>query len=243
MMGAATHERGADGCARDLESTLTAAGDRHLTSQGQDRKAEIVREAERLFTERGFTQTRMTDIADAAGVAKGLLYWYFENKQALLGEIVLDMRARLQTAQVAAIGSATDPLAQVYLGVVASVQFIRANQHVYGLINYSGFGSELGPALQESATVHARDAAQVIARGQASGVIRNDDSAIQLAVANAGVVNNYCGAASLGYLAQSDEELGHLAARYIVRAIAAGPELADVVIAEHGRRRRRRRKT
>ena len=216
--------------------------ERQLTAQGQDRKAEIVREAERLFTERGFTNTRMTDIAEAAGVTKGLLYWYFENKQALLSEIVVDMRSRLQEAQREAAAGATDVLGRIYLSTVASVRFIRANQKVYGLITYSGWTSDLAPTLHESSTAHARDAAKMIERGQHEGVIRADDTPAMLAHGNAGVVNNYCAAAAWGHLRMDDEDLGHLAARYIVRSLAASPELADAVEAAHGRHRPRKRR-
>ena len=216
--------------------------ERHLTPQGEDRKAEIVREAERLFTERGFRNTRMSDIADAAGVTKGLLYWYFENKQALLAEIVVDMRSRLQQAQRAAVGDVKDPLGRMYLSTVASVTFIRENQHIYGLINYSAVAFDLGPAAVESTTVHARDTARLIEEGQRQGVIRDDDSAAALAHGNAGVVNNYCAAAALGHLKLSNDELGHVAARYIVRSLATTVELADEVIAAHcGARKARKR--
>ena len=219
-----------------------ASTERHLTPQGEDRKAEIVREAERLFTERGFRNTRMSDIADAAGVTKGLLYWYFENKQALLAEIVVDMRSRLQQAQRAAVGDAKDPLTRIYLSTVASVKFIRENQHIYGLINYSAVAFDLGAAAVESTTVHARDTARVIEEGQRQGVIRTDDSAADLAHGNAGVVNNYCAAAALGHLKLSNDELGHIAARYIVRSLAASVDLADGVIAEHGGAKKARKR-
>ena len=217
-----------------------ASTERHLTPQGEDRKAEIVREAERLFTERGFRNTRMSDIAEAAGVTKGLLYWYFENKQALLAEIVVDMRSRLQQAQRAAVGEVKDPLARIYLSTVASVKFIRENQHIYGLINYSAVAFDLGAAAVESTTVHARDTARVIEEGQRQGVIRTDDSAADLAHGNAGVVNNYCAAGALGHLKLSNDELGHIAARYIVRGLAASVDLADDVIAAHGRKTKKR---
>ena len=210
-------------------------GERQLSAQGQDRKAEIVLQAERLFTERGFTSTRMSDIAEAAGVTKGLLYWYFENKQALLSEIVADMRSRLQQAQLEASAGVDDVLGRLYVATVASVRFIRANQKVYGLITYSGWSSELAPALHESATAHAGDTAKLIERGQRDGVVRDDDTPAMLAHGNAGVVNNYCAAAAWGRLKLDDEELAHVAARYIIRSLAATPELAAATVAAHGR--------
>lgn len=41
-----------------------------------------------LFTEKGFSATRMIDVAKAAGISKGTLYLYFENKEAIFREVV-----------------------------------------------------------------------------------------------------------------------------------------------------------
>jgi len=52
----------------------------------------IVSAALDTFLERGFSATRMIDVAQRAGVAKGTLYLYFADKQALfegvLGEVI-----------------------------------------------------------------------------------------------------------------------------------------------------------
>lgn len=48
------------------------------------RRREILAAASRLFRERGFAATGMRDIAAALDVTAGSLYYYFENKQALL---------------------------------------------------------------------------------------------------------------------------------------------------------------
>jgi AcrR family transcriptional regulator len=47
------------------------------------RPGEIAAAALELFTEKGFAATRMDDIAARAGVSKGTIYLYFENKEAL----------------------------------------------------------------------------------------------------------------------------------------------------------------
>jgi AcrR family transcriptional regulator len=53
--------------------------DRRLTAQGIERKQQLLDRAAELFAERGYAETRVIDIVRAAGVAKGLFYWYFEN--------------------------------------------------------------------------------------------------------------------------------------------------------------------
>ena len=41
-----------------------------------------------LFVERGFASTRLEDVAKRAGVSKGTLYLYFENKDELFKAVV-----------------------------------------------------------------------------------------------------------------------------------------------------------
>lgn len=52
------------------------------------KRRQIVEGARRIFLERGFDAASMNDIARAAGVSKGTLYVYFENKEQLFGAIV-----------------------------------------------------------------------------------------------------------------------------------------------------------
>jgi AcrR family transcriptional regulator len=50
------------------------------------RRAELTREAARLFAERGYHGTSIGDLANALGVQKGSLYAHIESKQDLLYE-------------------------------------------------------------------------------------------------------------------------------------------------------------
>jgi AcrR family transcriptional regulator len=49
-----------------------------------ERPREILAAALRVFADRGYNATRLEDIAAAAGVTKGTIYYYFKNKAALL---------------------------------------------------------------------------------------------------------------------------------------------------------------
>ena len=54
----------------------------------QERHDQLVATARRLFAEKGVENTTIKDIAEAAGVAQGLLYHYFDSKEDLLWAIV-----------------------------------------------------------------------------------------------------------------------------------------------------------
>jgi AcrR family transcriptional regulator len=52
----------------------------------KDRHQEILDAAARVITERGLAETRISDIAERAGVSPGLILYYFESKDRLLAE-------------------------------------------------------------------------------------------------------------------------------------------------------------
>ncbi|MBQ3774599.1 MAG: TetR family transcriptional regulator [Ruminobacter sp.] len=50
-------------------------------------KLKIMDVAKQLFCEKGYEKTNLSDIADVAGVTRGAIYWYFQNKDDLFVEI------------------------------------------------------------------------------------------------------------------------------------------------------------
>lgn len=207
------------------------AADRKHSPHGEDRRADIVREAERLFATHGYAQTRMTDIATAVGITKGLLYWYFDSKEALITEILVHLRQEMRYVQKRVIADIDDPLAQIYAGTVASVAFVLDNFQLFAGTSAIGDNSEVVSVVAESNRVHARDAAALIAAGQRAGTIRDDDP-FELALADAGVVDRISYLAATGAL-RGRSHACHFAARYVVRSLAASGVHADEVIRQH----------
>lgn len=58
-----------------------------VTKERDDRREEFIERSKTLFNKKGFENTTVDDIVDAVGVAKGLFYYYFESKDALLDVI------------------------------------------------------------------------------------------------------------------------------------------------------------
>lgn len=75
----------------------------------------IVSAAERVFARSGFYETKMAEIAREAGVGVGTLYNYFESKEVIFAEIVVDRQAEFdRTVQAAATsGDPVDCLRQI----------------------------------------------------------------------------------------------------------------------------------
>src|SRR6267142_6578723 len=55
-----------------------------IDSSNADRRSQILEAALVCFAKRGFHQTSMHDISGEAGISVGLIYRYFENKEAVI---------------------------------------------------------------------------------------------------------------------------------------------------------------
>lgn len=206
---------------------------RRLTRQGRARKAQLLDCAASLFAERGYQQTRVIDIVKAAGVAKGLFYWYFDNKDALFRELIGDMRRRLRVVQEEALEGVRTPLGQLYAGTRASVQFMAEHRELYALMQIEGqTGETFTDELRRTTVVHASDTATVIEAGQRAGLMRDDDDPLHLAWGVLGTLLHLVYFHRTERMQVPAAALGDIVARFVTHAIAASDELAAQAEAE-----------
>ncbi len=59
-----------------------------VVKKPEERKAEMVAAAAKLFTEQGFVRTSVAEIVSAVDVAKGLFYYYFTTKDDMVKAVV-----------------------------------------------------------------------------------------------------------------------------------------------------------
>ncbi|MGB2819253.1 MAG: TetR/AcrR family transcriptional regulator [Burkholderiaceae bacterium] len=72
-----------------MSSPVTASQSKPRWERRKDaRPAELLAAALELFVEKGYAGTRLEDVAHRAGVSKGTLYLYFENKEDLFKAVV-----------------------------------------------------------------------------------------------------------------------------------------------------------
>lgn len=97
---------------------------------GEDRREQIIDAAMRVFAQKGFTRATNRDVAREAGITTGLIYYYFESKEALL-KTLLEERSPLQLTTQATSEMLQQPpevflplLVQRVLGIVEGEQFV-----------------------------------------------------------------------------------------------------------------------
>ncbi len=57
-------------------------------------KEQLINAAVKIFQQKGFQKTRISDIVSEAGLAQGTFYLYFESKEAIFRQITLDHSSR-----------------------------------------------------------------------------------------------------------------------------------------------------
>ena len=68
---------------------------RRIAGEDPAKREQILDGAKRVFMEQGFEAASMNDITRAAGVSKGTIYVYFENKEDLFGSMIERERQRI----------------------------------------------------------------------------------------------------------------------------------------------------
>jgi len=201
--------------------------DRRLTAQGLERKQQLLDRAGELFAERGYAETRVIDIVRAAGVAKGLFYWYFENKEALFKELAASIRLNLRREQGAALDPEAAPLVNLYRGTEASVHFMAEHAHFFSLLEVEG--RNFTDVLRQGTEQHISDMVRIVKAGQADGTIREEDPTL-LALGVVGCVGHYSHFHRTGRISVPLDELSTFVARYVVHSLASDEQaIADAL--------------
>lgn len=148
-----------------------------------DRPREILEAALDLFAAKGFSATRLEDVAARAGLSKAAIYLYFDDKIALLEAIVHD----LATANVGAVralaaahrGPVAPLLERVLLMLGDRIAHSRLPDLLKVIISESRAHPQIGRFYLENVIGQALPLLQsLIERGMASGEFRAVDPAL-----------------------------------------------------------------
>lgn len=213
-------ERGATRADEDHEDHEDHEDGRRHTEHGRERKQQLIDAAAALFAERGYGATRIADICRAAGVAKGLFYWYFPTKHELFAELVRTMRRRLRRAQAAAMDPDADAVTRIGQGAEASVRFMAEHAAYFDLLEVERSDREIAAVLGEGSDVYRHDVLRLVLEGQAAGIIPDSDPDL-LTVGVLGAVSSFSNAYRHGSLADTldADELARFVRRWVTTAL------------------------
>jgi AcrR family transcriptional regulator len=141
------------------------------------RRDELLAIAAELFAQRGFKNTTVRDIADAAGILSGSLYHHFDSKESMVDEILSSFQTELFKKYDEIIGSDLDARAKVEAVVRASFEAIDQHHAEVAIFqNDSGFLMEFERFgyLREHNTRFREMWLDLLHGGVESGALRSD---------------------------------------------------------------------
>lgn len=218
--GAPTGDPADDGRESSSEgrAARTGGSGRRLTDQGRERQQQIVEAAVALFSERGYAATRIRDICDHAGVAKGLFYWYFPTKLDLFAELVRTMRRRLRRAQAAAMDADADALTRLRQATAASVTFMAEHAAYFALVDVERADPTIAETLRSGSQVYLDDVIALVREAQGDGLIVDADPSV-VAIGVLGAVSSYSNAWRAGRIPLAADELADFVAEWVAKAL------------------------
>jgi AcrR family transcriptional regulator len=190
-----------------------------------DKRRVILDAAVRVFARRGFHTCRVSDIADEAGVAYGLVYHYFQSKDEVLDTLFLE-RWDVMLETIREIDTHPVP-AREKLETIASF-IVDSYRHDPDLMKViivevtraaNSFGQTHLAKIQEAYGLIG----DIVAGAQAGGDFRDDVTAEFAAMAFYGMVEQVLTGWIFGLL-PSDDETYERAKRQVIETICDGLE-------------------
>lgn len=145
--------------------------------QKEQRRQLILMKALELFVKRGYSETKIGDIAKAADMSTGLMFHYFESKEQLYGELVKMGLEGTKTPQKIVFG---DPL-EYFRGFLNALFNYAKEQpwvfYMFVLMSQAQKNEATPPHIREIAMQvdQIEFSAKIIEQGQKNGIFRSGD--------------------------------------------------------------------
>jgi AcrR family transcriptional regulator len=123
------------------DTVPTNVDGRPLSRRGLDTRRRVLDAAERVFGELGYHEASIVKVTEAAGVAQGTFYLYFDSKKAVFDELVRDLNRRVRHAMKEGSQAGTTRLESELLGFDAYFRFTAEHPAIYRIIRQAEFVS------------------------------------------------------------------------------------------------------
>jgi AcrR family transcriptional regulator len=196
-----------------------------VKSQAVDKRRLILDAAVRVLARQGFHTCRVSDIADEAGVAYGLVYHYFQSKEEVLDTLFAErwelLLAAIDEIDAQPIGP-RDKLQAIASFIVESYRHDRDLMKVI-IVEVTRAANTFGQThLPEIRKAYDRIAG-IVAAAQEQGTFRSSVSPEFAAMAFYGAIEQVLTGWIFGLLDESDEDYER-AKRFVVETICDGLE-------------------
>ena len=180
-------------------------------------KQQIMDAAYKVFSEKGYDKTSLSDIAREAGVTRGAIYWHFEDKAELLCELIRGMAEKHNLAghlRRAADPEETDPLGLLkqWMLQYSTLEAQKLFTSNLGLVVRAVFdGTETENALRERVHEMLLERDQILSAAVVNAVNHRQlpsNADVELICSFLTyILNGYCNVDRFGFRAQDQENV------------------------------------
>ena len=157
----------------------------------EQRREDILATAYRLFGERGYHDTNISDIADALKIGHGTFYRYYQNKRDIFVQVI-----DLVVAKIAGVVAAEEPATRTLADYRAQLERIgerlfdlfAADQHLAQILFYEapGIDRALDQKIRAAIDLFASFTERYLVNGKKRGFLRRDlDTSVTALAINA----------------------------------------------------------
>jgi AcrR family transcriptional regulator len=147
------------------------------TSGADERRKDIIRKASNFFDKKGYYKTSMDDIAEAVGLGKSTLYYYFSSKEEILyliheeviDSLIFSHLSRLNTRMTRA-QLLQEVLIDILEQIAQSPGYVRAFFDHYRELN-----GDLKKQIEAKRDAYFRMIVDVVRQGEAQGEFMTND--------------------------------------------------------------------
>ena len=183
------------------------------------KRSEIARKAIEILAKRGFQATTIQDIADAAGLGKGTIYHYFNNKEEILLAVSGEVFQQVEKSLGAALLRIDEPMEKLSALIEESLRMTEDVEYIFiiytelWLMNVRD--NHYGDFMRVFKCLH-HDLREIVTRlfaeGQRRGILDSEIDADALAVY---LVASWDGVIAHYLMDKASFDLGHVTKEFI----------------------------
>ena len=119
---------------------LSATG-KPLTKRGEATRRKLLEAAEEVFAVLGYHEASIVKITERAGIGLGTFYLYFDSKQQIFEELVVDLNRRVRHSMSEAMAGASGRIEAERAGFEGFFRFTAAHPALYRVVREAEFVS------------------------------------------------------------------------------------------------------
>jgi len=150
---------------------------RPRTRRGLDTREGLLRAAEAVIGDIGYAAASIADITRKAGIAQGTFYIYFQSKDEVFRELVVEMGRLTRGFLTEAVADAPDRLTAERRGLRAFLDFVAKRPTLYNIVTEARFVAP--DAYRDYYTIFARGYAQNLSAAAQEGEIRSGNAEVR----------------------------------------------------------------